>query len=108
MTVLQAPAETSGGAAAANVKGHVHSWELVTRADGPGTRLVTWLTGCSLRCLYCHNPDTWMLNSGPLSTVEQHARVLARYRNFVIAAGGGMTLSGGEPLLQPAFAAGLF
>ncbi len=90
------------------IEGRVHSWEIVTAVDGPGTRLVTWLTGCALRCLYCHNPDTWQLASGRLVTVGQQATKLQRYRDFLLAAHGGVTLSGGEPLMQPAFAAGFF
>ena len=90
-----------------SVGGRVHSWELVTAQDGPGTRLVTWLSGCVLRCLYCHNPDTWSPRAGDLTTVGEHAVHMARYARFLKTCGGGITVSGGEPLMQPEFAAAL-
>jgi pyruvate formate lyase activating enzyme len=87
--------------------GSVHSWELVTAVDGPGTRLTTFLAGCPLRCLYCHNPDTMEMRRGdPVLADELLARV-ARYRAVFAATGGGLTISGGEPLMQPAFVARL-
>jgi len=85
--------------------GSVHSWELVTAVDGPGTRLTTFLSGCPLQCLYCHNPDTLAMKDGtPVTSDELLARI-ARYRAVFRATGGGITLSGGEVLMQPAFAA---
>src|SRR6478735_6249862 len=85
--------------------GSVHSWELVTAVDGPGTRMTVFLSGCPLRCLYCHNPDTLAMKDGePVLAEELLARV-ARYRGIFSATGGGLTLSGGEVLMQPAFAA---
>lgn len=87
--------------------GSVHSWELVTAVDGPGTRLTVFLSGCPLRCLYCHNPDMLALKDGRPVTAEE---VLARVRRHLAvfhATGGGLTLSGGEVLMQPAFAARL-
>ena len=85
--------------------GSVHSWELVTAVDGPGTRLTTFLSGCPLQCLYCHNPDTLAMKDGhPVASDELLARI-ARYRGVFRATGGGITLSGGEVLMQPAFAA---
>ncbi|NNH05381.1 pyruvate formate lyase-activating protein [Microbacterium ulmi] len=85
--------------------GSVHSWELVTAVDGPGTRLTTFLAGCPLRCLYCHNPDTLAMKDGrPVTADELLARV-RRYLGVFRATGGGITLSGGEVLMQPAFAA---
>jgi pyruvate formate lyase activating enzyme len=87
--------------------GSVHSWELVTAVDGPGTRLTTFLAGCPLRCLYCHNPDTMEMRRGdPVLASELLARI-ARYRGVFSATGGGLTISGGEPLMQPAFVARL-
>lgn len=84
--------------------GSVHSWELVTAVDGPGTRMTTFLAGCPLRCLYCHNPDTMNARSGvPVFADDLLARV-RRYRGVFRATGGGITLSGGEVLAQPAFA----
>jgi len=84
--------------------GSVHSWELVTAVDGPGTRLTVFLNGCPLRCLYCHNPDTFAMKDGqPVTSDELLARI-ARYTGVFRATGGGLTLSGGEVLMQPAFA----
>ncbi len=85
--------------------GSVHSWELVTAVDGPGTRLTVFLSGCPLRCLYCHNPDTLAMKDGRPVTADE---LLARVRRYVPvfrATRGGITLSGGEVLMQPAFAA---
>lgn len=85
--------------------GSVHSWELVTAVDGPGTRLTTFLSGCPLQCLYCHNPDTLAMRDGrPVTSDELLARI-ERYEGVFRATGGGVTLSGGEVLMQPAFAA---
>lgn len=75
--------------------------------DGPGVRAVVFMQGCPLRCAYCHNPDTWPLNGGiPMQVSEVMARVLRVRRYF--GAEGGITVSGGEPLLQAAFVAELF
>ncbi|WP_165217622.1 pyruvate formate-lyase-activating protein [Schaalia sp. ZJ1691] len=83
--------------------GSVHSWELVTAVDGPGTRLTVFLNGCPLRCLYCHNPDTFLMKNGaPVTDTELLAKI-RRYRRVFRASGGGITLSGGEVLMQPAF-----
>jgi pyruvate formate lyase activating enzyme len=87
--------------------GRVHSWDVSTGVDGPGTRLVVFLAGCPLRCVYCHNPDTWRMRDGGLSGVADVERRMQRYARFVTTAGGGVTVSGGEPLLQPAFTRGL-
>lgn len=87
--------------------GSVHSWELVTAVDGPGTRMTVFLSGCPLRCLYCHNPDTLAMKDGkPVAADEILSRV-RRYLPVFAATGGGLTLSGGEVLMQPAFAAKL-
>ncbi|MFE5308148.1 pyruvate formate-lyase-activating protein [Isoptericola sp. NPDC056605] len=85
--------------------GSVHSWELVTAVDGPGTRLTVFLSGCPLRCLYCHNPDTLAMKDGEPVLAEDLLARVARYRGIFTATGGGLTLSGGEVLMQPAFAA---
>lgn len=85
--------------------GSVHSWELVTAVDGPGTRLTTFLSGCPLQCLYCHNPDTLAMKDGKPVTSDDLLARIARYRGVFAATGGGITLSGGEVLMQPAFAA---
>ena len=83
--------------------GSVHSWELVTAVDGPGTRLTTFLAGCPLRCLYCHNPDTMEMRRGEPVLADEVLGRLARYRPIFRSTGGGLTISGGEPLMQPAF-----
>ncbi|MDO4901592.1 pyruvate formate-lyase-activating protein [Actinomyces sp.] len=84
--------------------GSIHSWELVTAVDGPGTRMTVFLNGCPLRCLYCHNPDTFLMRDGEPVAVDEILRRIRRYRNVFKATGGGITLSGGEVLMQPAFA----
>ncbi|MFJ3505854.1 pyruvate formate-lyase-activating protein [Streptomyces luteogriseus] len=89
------------------VTGRIHSWDLSTGVDGPGTRFVLFLSGCPLRCLYCANPDTWHLRDGKRATVDEVMAEIEKYRPFVTTAGGGVTLTGGEALLQPAFTAGV-
>ncbi|MCH0541613.1 pyruvate formate lyase-activating protein [Streptomyces sp. MUM 203J] len=97
-----------GRSSEAAVTGRVHSWDLSTGVDGPGTRYVLFTSGCPLRCLYCQNPDTWHLRDGRPAGVDEVAADIGRYRTFLTVAGGGVTVSGGEPLLQPRFTAGLF
>ena len=87
--------------------GSVHSWELVTAVDGPGTRMTVFLNGCPLRCLYCHNPDTLEMKDGEPVTAEQLLTRIKRYVPAFTATKGGLTISGGEVLQQPAFAARL-
>lgn len=87
--------------------GSVHSWELVTAVDGPGTRLTVFLAGCPLRCLYCHNPDTMRMRAGRTVAVDEVLQRVGRYVPVFRATGGGLTVSGGEPLMQPAFLARL-
>jgi len=91
------------GAADPDVHGAVHSWDLSTGVDGPGTRFVAFLAGCPLRCLYCHSPDTWTTRSGDWTTVAELMARIEGFQRFIEVAGGGVTLSGGEPLLQPRF-----
>ncbi|MEE1618765.1 pyruvate formate-lyase-activating protein [Brachybacterium sp. J144] len=83
----------------------VHSWELVTAVDGPGTRLTVFFAGCPLRCVYCHNPDTMERRRGEEVEVSELIRKVRRYRPVFRSTGGGITLSGGEVLMQPAAAA---
>jgi len=85
--------------------GSLHSWELVTAVDGPGTRMTAFLSGCPLRCLYCHNPDTMEMRRGDPVTADELLARIKRYRKVFDVTGGGVTLSGGEPLMQPAFVA---
>ena len=88
--------------------GSVHSWELVTAVDGPGTRLTIFLAGCALRCQYCHNPDTWRIRHGKDTPLDEVLALIERYERIFRVTGGGVTLSGGEPLLQPAFVQRVF
>lgn len=85
--------------------GSVHSWELVTSVDGPGTRMTLFLSGCPLRCLYCHNPDTMAMKNGEAVTTAELLKRISRYKTIFKTTDGGITLSGGEVLMQPAFAA---
>ncbi|OFK66004.1 pyruvate formate-lyase-activating protein [Corynebacterium sp. HMSC074A09] len=82
----------------------VHSWELVTAVDGPGTRMTMFMSGCPLRCQYCHNPDTMEMKVGTLERIEDVVKRVKRYKPVFKASGGGLTISGGEPLFQIAFA----
>jgi pyruvate formate lyase activating enzyme len=86
----------------------VHSWELVTAVDGPGTRMTLFLNGCPLRCQYCHNPDTWKMKDGTITPIEEILARVDHYRPVFAATGGGLTISGGEPLMQPAFVERMF
>jgi pyruvate formate lyase activating enzyme len=83
--------------------GYVHSWEVGSTVDGPGLRFVGFLTGCLLRCQYCHNPDTWHKHNGHAVTVARAAEVIGRFAHSLKVSGGGVTLSGGEPQLQRQF-----
>ena len=87
--------------------GSIHSWELVTAVDGPGSRMTLFLAGCPLRCLYCHNPDTMKMKDGEPVTLEAVMARVFRYERIFAASGGGLTISGGEPLMQPAFVASI-
>lgn len=91
---------------AAVLEGHVHSIETCGTVDGPGTRYVLFLSGCPLRCQYCHNPDTRGRSGGTLRTVDDVVADVLRYRNFIRR--GGLTISGGEPLMQPDFVRAVF
>ena len=87
--------------------GRVHSIETLGAVDGPGLRCVVFLQGCPMRCLYCHNPDTWEARGGEAMTAREVARRVARMRPY-FRGQGGVTLSGGEPLMQAAFCAEVF
>lgn len=88
--------------------GWVHSWDLVTGADGPGSRMTLFLAGCGMRCQFCHNPDTWKMKDGVPRSVSQIMDRVSRYSQLMKVTGGGLTVSGGEPLLQARFVANLF
>ena len=81
--------------------GYLHSLESFGAVDGPGIRFVVFLSGCPLRCLYCHNPDTWEQKQTLRMTPPQVMEKIRSERSFLLR--GGVTLSGGEPLMQPAF-----
>jgi len=89
-------------------KGRIHSWETCETVDGPGIRFVLFMQGCPLRCLYCHNPDTWEISEGQEYTVEEIFKRILRNEPYFQASGGGVTVSGGEPGLQAQFVAELF
>ena len=86
--------------------GHVHSIESFGTVDGPGVRLVVFLQGCPMRCQYCHNPDTWEFGRGTEMTVEQIMQQYEKNRAFYNK--GGITVTGGEPLMQIGFVTELF
>lgn len=83
--------------------GNIHSIETMGLVDGPGVRVVVFLQGCSLRCKYCHNPDTWAFNCGKEYTPKELIKKISRFRTYFQKNGGGVTFSGGEPLKQPEF-----
>lgn len=83
--------------------GFLHSYTTGSVVDGPGVRVTLWTTGCLFRCTYCHNPDTWHRKHGQLVAAEDLVERLASYRRFLSVTGGGVTISGGEPLVQAAF-----
>jgi pyruvate formate lyase activating enzyme len=91
-----------------DVIGYVHSWEVGSTVDGPGLRFVAFLTGCPLRCLYCHNPDTWHKYNGRPVSVARSMRQIGNYVQVLKISNGGITLSGGEPQLQRAFVTQIF
>jgi pyruvate formate lyase activating enzyme len=84
-------------------KGRIHSIESMGLVDGPGIRVVIFFQGCALRCKYCHNPDTWATEGGEEYTAEDLVKKIARFKTYFDRSGGGVTLSGGEPLRQPKF-----
>jgi len=83
--------------------GFMHSFTTGSAVDGPGVRLVGWTTGCMWRCQYCHNPDTWTMRNGIPISVGQALEELRKYRHGLKVMSGGVTISGGEPLLQRRF-----
>ncbi len=89
-------------------KGRIHSIETCGTVDGPGIRYVIFTQGCPLRCLYCHNPDCRHPDQGKETTVEELIRDIQKYRSYMNASGGGVTVSGGEPLMQPEFVGEIF
>jgi pyruvate formate lyase activating enzyme len=86
--------------------GYIHSIETFGTVDGPGVRFVVFLKGCPMRCIYCHNPDTWSMDNATIMTSEE---ILTKYaKNASFYKNGGITVTGGEPLLQLDFVIDLF
>ena len=88
--------------------GYIHSIETFGTVDGPGIRFVVFMQGCPLKCMYCHNRDTWQTNSGNETNVDDLVNEIKRYIPYMKSSGGGVTVSGGEPLLQAKFVTTLF
>ena len=86
----------------------IHSFESFGTVDGPGIRFVVFMQGCPLRCKYCHNRDTWDFQGGTEYSLEDVLSQIRKYKNYFMPSGGGVTISGGEPLLQIPFLTDLF
>ena len=83
--------------------GFLHSFTTGSAVDGPGIRVVVWTAGCQFRCLYCHNPDTWNMMNGLAIPIERATATLRKYEHGLKIMAGGLTISGGEPLMQDRF-----
>ncbi|MFL6590124.1 MAG: pyruvate formate-lyase-activating protein [Chthoniobacterales bacterium] len=88
--------------------GFIHSFTTGSAVDGPGMRIVAWLTSCQFRCVYCHNPDTWKLTNGTPVQLSRAIDVVGQYKTSLRSMKGGLTVSGGEPLMQHRFLSKLF
>ena len=88
--------------------GRIHSVESFGTVDGPGIRYVIFMQGCALRCKYCHNRDTWDVNAGELKNVDELIDKITNYMPYILPSNGGVTVTGGEPLLQAKFLINLF
>ena len=88
--------------------GFLHSFTTGATVDGPGVRVVAWTAGCMWRCRYCHNPDTWTMTNGLPVSVEKATTELRKYRAGLKVMSGGLTISGGEPLMQHRFVTKVF
>ena len=102
------PGDVEEAAPADDLAGYVHSWEVGSTVDGPGLRFVVFLTGCLLRCQYCHNPDTWHKMNGRPATVSHVMHEIGKYAQVLKISGGGITISGGEPVVQYPFMMEIF
>jgi pyruvate formate lyase activating enzyme len=89
-------------------EGYIHSTESCGTVDGPGIRFVIFTSGCPLRCLYCSNPDSRNLEDGKKVSVDEVVAEIQKYKSYMQASGGGVTISGGEPLFQPSFVREIF
>lgn len=108
-TILEVPAPCTAPACPTplvDTAGYIHSVETCGTVDGPGIRYVLFLNGCPLRCQYCHNPDAQGRPSGELTSAEDAFRDILKYKSFIRK--GGLTISGGEPLMQPGFVKAIF
>lgn len=88
--------------------GRIHKIDSLGTVDGPGLRYIVFLQGCKMRCLYCHNPDSWALNQGEERHVDDVFSDILKSKKYMERSSGGLTVSGGEPLLQAEFVAALF
>jgi pyruvate formate lyase activating enzyme len=88
--------------------GRIHSVETCGTVDGPGIRFVVFTQGCPLRCLYCHNPDCRHIEEGKTVTVDELLTEIKKYKSYFKYSGGGVTVTGGEPLMQPEFVQEIF
>lgn len=86
----------------------IHSIESFGTVDGPGIRFVIFMQGCLLKCKYCHNRDTWDVNEGTIISLNDMLNKIERYKSYILPSGGGVTVTGGEPLLQTKFLINLF
>jgi pyruvate formate lyase activating enzyme len=98
-----APEESEASDESDGAFGYVHSYETASRYDGPGLRIVLFMSGCLLRCTYCHNPDTWHLKDGTYVSVQHVIDRLSDFAPALRPLDGGLTISGGEPMVQLAF-----
>ena len=91
-----------------NKYARIHSIESFGTVDGPGIRFVIFMQGCGLKCKYCHNRDTWDVNGGKLISADELLDKIEKYKSYILPSGGGVTVTGGEPLLQVKFLITLF
>ncbi len=85
------------------MKGYIHSFDTFGTVDGPGIRFILFMQGCPLQCQYCHNRDTWNMKYGKEYTPDEVIKEVLKYRNYYNSSGGGLTVTGGEPFMQPDF-----
>ncbi|MDF7664816.1 pyruvate formate-lyase-activating protein [Bifidobacterium sp. ESL0745] len=88
--------------------GFVHSWDINTSVDGPGTRMTVFMSGCPLRCQFCQNPDTWKMRDGQPVYLDDMIERVTRYKDVFQSTGGGVTFSGGESMMQGKFVSRVF
>ena len=104
----EVPESDVRSALASGDMGFLHSFTTGSTVDGPGVRVVAWTAGCQWRCRYCHNPDTWTMTNGIPVTITKAIEELRKYRHGLKVMSGGLTISGGEPLMQHRFVTKLF